>query len=333
MTTERLPCEGRRRRYTLVVFRRKGLVVALALTSLAVDPWLGAVVSAQEDGGMMSCEPPSSFQPEEVTPADSARQVSIDAPVRVRYSPGYFGPGGPGGDPSSLITVFRCPTDGCVVPCRPEDALLEDFVSGRVQVLGDNLFFYPEDEWEPGQAYTGLAKGEDSELPFSFCTGTTTDRTPPRLGEIEDVTSTAVGPRCDAPEGGYRIAAFFAPADDAGGPPASIEYLLFQTRGAGIEEPVLRSTIRNFATEMHTMAFVLPPGEATEPICVRVAAVDGNGNLNWSDESADVDCIDPVQGDFFQPLCAVSVVGARRAPAFGLALFALVGLALVVRRR
>lgn len=331
MTTERLPCDGMRGRYTLLVFRRKGFVVALALTSLALDPWLGA--ASAQDGGMASCEPPSSFQPQEVTPADSARQVSIDAPVRVRYSPGYFGAGGPGGDPSTLITVFRCPDDGCTFPCRFEDAQLENFVSGRVQVLGDNLFFYPEDQWEPGQAYTGLAKGEDSELPFSFCTGTTTDRTPPNLREIADVTSTAVEPRCDAPEGGYRIAAFFPPADDAGGPPASIEYLLFQTRGAGIEEPVLRSTIRNFATEMHTMAFVLPPSEATEPICVRVAAVDGNGNLDWSNSRADVDCIDPVQGDFFQPLCVASAIGAGRAPAFGFALFGLVALALVIRRR
>lgn len=304
-------------------------------SSLAAVLALGGVLSgaSAQDAGVPTCEAPLAREPEEVTPADMARQVSLDAPVRVQYTPGYFGPDGPGDAPTALIQMFRCPNDGCGIGCRTDDTSPDLFVPGRVQVLGDNLFFFPDAEWEPGQAYAGIARGRDSNLEFGFCAGTARDGTPPELGGLDSVTSTPATPRCDAPEGGYRIAAFFPPADDAGGPPASIEYLLFQTRGVGIEEPVLRSVIRNFATEMHTMAFVLPPDQAGEAICVRVAAVDGNGNIDWSDANGDVDCVDPVQGNFFQSLCSVSRAGAGRAPVAGLSLFAAAALALSVRRR
>jgi hypothetical protein len=306
------------------------------LSSLAGVLAYGGILgeASAQDAGLPTCEAPLAQEPDEVTPADMARQVSLDAPVRVKYTPGYFGPEGPGDDPTRLLTMFRCPEDGCGIGCRAEDVSPEHFVPGRVQILGDdNLFFVPDTPWEPGQAYAGIARGRDSNLPFGFCAGSTTDTTPPELGELDSVTSTLASPRCDAPEGGYRIAAFFPPADDQGAPPASIEYLLFQTRGAGIDEPVLRSTIRNFATETHTMAFVLPPDQAGEAICVRVAAVDGNGNIDWSDANSGIDCVDPVQGNFFASLCTVSAAGTGRAPVAGLGLFAAATLALCVRRR
>lgn len=303
----------------------------LAVSVVLLWPVAGA--SAQ-DGGVVRCDPPIVRKPEEVTPADTARGVSIDAPIRVRYTEGYFGPSGPGSDPAALITVRRCPL-GCeeLFNC---DETMGDFVPGRVQVLGDNLFFHPDATWEPTTAYAGIARGVDENLPFRFCTGTTTDTTPPELRAIREVTSTPVEPRCDAPSGGYRIATFFPPADDSGAPPASIEYLLFQTRGAGIEEPVLRSTIRNFPTETHTMAFVLPPELAGDVICVRVAAVDGRGNVDWSDSNPDVDCVNPVQGNFFYSLCAVSAPGGSAGTglaALPLAVMGLGALALAVRRR
>ena len=289
--------------------------------------------ASAQDGGTVRCDIPPSEGPQEETPADGARQVSIDAPIRVRYSRGYFEPGvGPGGDPGRMIAVRRCPTDGCSTLCRWADEPAGAFVPGRAQVLGDNLIFYADTGWAMNQAYSGMADGVDGPLYFSFCTGTEPDTTPPELGSLERVTSTPIQPRCDAPEGGYRIAAFFAPATDSIGPPASIEYLLFQTRGAGLETPVLRSTIRNFATDMHTMAFVLPPGEASEVICVRVVAVDGNGNADPSDEDASVDCIDPVQGNYFAPLCSVIGYGTRSRSLPDVMLFGVVALVLVWRR-
>ncbi len=287
-----------------------------------------------QDAGVTRCDMPPSRMPQNVTPADGAHQVSIDAPVSVEYTSGYFDPTtGPGGDPSRMIDIRRCPNDGCGVPCRYGNAPEGTFVPGTAQVLGDTLVYYPNSQWEPNQAYTGIARGVDGDLTFSFCTGTLPDTTPPAMGYLTRVTSTAVPPRCDAPQGGYRIAAFFPPATDGDGPPASISYLLYQTRGAGIEEPVLRSTIRNFATDMQTMAFVLPPDQADEIICVRVIAVDGLGNADPSDEDSGVDCIDPVQGNYFFSLCSVSAPGRGRAPLLGVALVGAVAITLVLRRR
>lgn len=53
---------------------------------------------------------------------------------------------------------------------------------------------------------------------------------------------------------------------------------------------------------------------------MRVAAVDGRGNIDWSDSNPKVDCIDPVQGNFFAPMCAASAPGAPRPVAGALTL-------------
>jgi len=288
-----------------------------------------AATAQAQDGGMVDCDAPPLQRPEETFPADRAPSVSIDAPVRVRYTPGYFEPGvGPGGDPATLITLRRCPESGCSpFPC--EDG---DFVPGRAQVLGDELIFFPDENWRPATTYVGLARGRDGDRSFSFCTGSSSDDLPPSLGAIEEVTSDTVEARCDAPDGGYRVGVFFRPATDSG-PPGSIEYLLFQTRGAGVNEPILRDRVRNYAGERITMAFVLPPEDAATPICVRVAAVDGVGNLDFSDlNGGEEECLDPVQGNFFYSLCSAAPPRAGSGLRVGLAMMALITLLLVVRR-
>jgi hypothetical protein len=295
----------------------------VALVALAY-----AVPAAAQDAGIV-CDDPVARGPELVTPAVGARQVSLNAPVRVRYQPSTYFDAGAGGDLATLISVQRCPVAGCDLTACTDDG---EFVPGRVQVYADELVFVPDGPWDPEQAYSGIARGIDLDLPFQFCTGTGSDTSAPTMGGIDEVTSTRIEERCDAPRGGFRVAAAFPPADDPGGPPGSIEYLLFQTRGAGIEEPVRRDRVRNFSGgERMTAAFVLPPEQAGEVICVRVAAVDGVGNFAWS-ETGDDDCVDPVQGNFFYPICAASAPGA---PSSGLALPALAGFAIVViaRRR
>lgn len=291
------------------------LLFALAIPAAAQEPDAGVV-----------CEDPTAREPLTVMPAVGAREVSLDAPLRVRYTPGYF-ESGTGGDPTTLIFVQRCPVAACdLFSCMDPG----EFVPGRVQVLGDELVFLPDEPWAAGQAYSGVARGLDDNLPFQFCTGSAPDTSAPTFGRLTNVTSTPVSVRCDSPEGGYRVAVTFPPASDPGGPPASIEYLLFQTRGAEIEEPVLRDRVPNFAgTDTITSAFVLAPSLATAPICVRVAAVDGVGNFTWSEPRAE-DCVNPVQGNYFYGLCSASAPGASAG--FGVVLFAALGV-LVLRRR
>ncbi|MCZ7682236.1 MAG: hypothetical protein M5U28_26975 [Sandaracinaceae bacterium] len=305
----------------------------LAVAGALLWPLAGA--SAQ-DAGTVRCDPPIVRKPEEVTPADTAREVSVDAPIRVRYSAGVLRARRSRERPrvvdhrAALSARLRLPSS-----CATRRWATSSPVACRSS--GTTCSSCRTSPGSPRPRTRGSRAGSTTSSPFRFCSGSTTDTTPPELRGITDVTSTPVEPRCDAPSGGYRIATFFAPADDSGAPPASIEYLLFQTRGAGIDEPVLRSTIRNFPTETHTMAFVLPPELAGDVICVRVAAIDGRGNVDWSDANADIDCVDPVQGNFFYSLCSVSAPGGRRRgrglAVVSLAVLGLGVLALVVRRR
>jgi MYXO-CTERM domain-containing protein len=278
---------------------------------LALSMLLAAPASAQ-DGGVIRCDGLPLRGPQEVFPAVSAVAVTLDAPVRVLYSPDFF-TGGLGGDPTMLFSMQSCPTSACDLTACDEPG---ENVPGRVQVLGDDLVFLPDAPFLPNRAYSGVALGLDADLPFRFCTGSSNDSGPPTLGPIDEVTSTAVEPNCDAPDGGYRIAVFFTPATDVG-PPGSIEFLLFQTRGPGIEGPVLRRRVRNQTPDRVTMAFVLPPDQAESPICVRVVAVDGVGNIDLSDaEVSGQTCVDPVQGNFFYGLCSVSARGSTGGPSW-----------------
>ncbi|MGE0790660.1 MAG: hypothetical protein AB7S26_33610 [Sandaracinaceae bacterium] len=300
---------------------------AVALAIALISAPLGA---RAQDAGPMECTDPTP-RIEGVFPAHRAREVTVDAPLRVRYSPGHFEPGGPGGDPTELLTIRRCgdvgtcDLDTCAEPSEP--------VAGLVQILGDEIVFLPDGGWTPNATFTGVALNRFGDLAFTFCTGSSTDSSPPTLGALEEVTSDAIEPRCDAPDGGYRIGLFFQPATDDG-PAGSIEYIVYQTRGPGIEGPIIRSRSRNTATTGQVaLGFVLPRGEADSPICVRLAAVDGVGNVIY-DEVTDgqARCIDPVQGNFFYGLCSVSATPGSGPGPLGWPL-AIVAMALLLTAR
>lgn len=283
---------------------RLASIVLLVTCSSSVSP---ATATAQEE-----CDPDLFRGPRVVTPSDSARDVTLDAIVEVEFSDGYFDE--PGVDPATAVTLGE-DDGGAAVP-------------GRTQVIRDTLFFVPDAPLSPSTFYSGRARGLDGDLEFAFETGTVArDTTPPVLGEIDGASSSEVEPSCEAPDGGFRIDVSFRPATDDG-PAGSIEYLLFLTRGPMVDAPQLRATARNFATELVTMAFVLSPDEAVAPVCVAVHAVDGLGNVDDDGQSR---CFDPVQGNYFEPLCSVTPglpAASRRGPWLAL----LLALGLVARR-
>ncbi len=260
------------------------------------------------------------LRPLEVSPASGAVNASIDAPVVVRYAAGYFGPDGPGDPPSMLFQLVTC--GSCGASCALEDGM---GVSGLVQTQGDSLLFLPDGGLTTQTAYVGRAIGVDGELDFSFCTGSSRDAIAPSPVVLAEPTSAAVGSLPCLPEGGYRIGAFFQPATDDG-PPGSIEYLLFQTRGEGIDAPVLVDRVRNFQTDGGniTMSFLLPGSGAVTPICLQVVTIDGAGHASVPDGDR---CFDPVGRVTFQGCAA----GTRESRSAGVA--ALVVLAALVLRR
>jgi hypothetical protein len=300
-------------RYTALV-RSRGLIGCSLGILLVTAP---GTASAQDDAGV--CEEPAGRGPLFVTPTAGGRGVTLDAQIRVRYSPGYFVDPVIGADPATSISLVECPDDAFDCP----DGFA---VAGTAQAIGDVLVFTPETRLLPRTWYQGVANG-DFNLQFRFETGTTLDLAPPEMGRIVDVRSQRVEPSCEAPDGGYRIDVVFDPATDDGAR-GDIEYLLYLTRGPEVEAPELRDRLRNFATPPRiTMAFVLEAREAVSPICVTVYAVDGVGNI---DDDTEPHCFDPIQGNFFEPLCSCTSV-PRDPPASALAL--LLPVALLAARR
>ncbi len=287
------------------MFRALGLVLPLLVS--------GAAFAQPSD----DCVPAPTPGPIEVTPASGAGGVTRDARVALRYTPDFFA--GFVGDPSSLISVWN-------------DDSLEPVV-GRSLLAGDTLFFLPDRLLDANTTYVGRASGGIADLEFDFRTGTSLDLSPPEVGAIESISSQAVDPGCGLPDGGFRVDVAMQRALEDG-PAGSLEYLLYQTRGPGLTAPVLRTRRRGVITsDLFTMAFVLPRSDAVEPICVVVQVIDGVGNR---DDSMQARCFDPVEGNFFEPACAVSTPGlpsSRSAPWVVFALFAAVSFVRGRRRR
>ncbi len=264
--------------------------------------------------GPVDCDPPAALGPVEFFPASGAGGVALDAAVRVRYSPGFFAVWR---EPLTRLLEIRDASD---TPVR-----------GTLTVLGDTLVFRPDAPWVAGSAYRGTAFGIDIlQVRFSFRTGAVLDREPPRFTSTPSLSPARVDMRPCATEGGYRIDVSVAPATDPDGAQGDVEYLLFQTRGPEIEAPRLRARARNFAGPSIPLAFTLTPSEAVSPICVVVVAVDGVGRAVEGGKA----CVDPVQGNYFAPLCSAGTPGARPRGGRGalLASASVLALALVARR-
>ncbi len=290
------------RRYTLGV---RALVLAIPLVAVS------AVAAAQDAG---TCVGSDLRAPLEITPAVGAPNVTLGAPIEVRYPPGYFDDPVIGADPTTSIVVFEGSESG-------------PMVTGRSRAVGDILVFTPDEPFAPGTIYVGTAFGLDADFPFNFRTGSSFDLMPPVAGSVLEMTATKIEEdSCDATAGSYRIDVSFEGATDDG-PPGDIEYLLYLSRGPEVDAPQLRARLRNQSAGNQIMAFIAEPSEIASPVCVSVVAVDGVGNV---DDSATPLCDDPIQGSFFEPLCSASPgrTGDLPQPVWALAL-----LALVLRRR
>jgi hypothetical protein len=224
----------------------------------------------------------------EVTPAVRATGVTLGAPVKVRYTPGYFEDPSIGADPALLFDLFK------------EETLEE--VLGTLAVIGDTLVFVPDSPFEPRTGYTGVARSVDTTLELQFTTSASFDIGPPRLDALTRMSATRVDQSCDLPDGGYRIDVAFDPATDDG-PPGDIEYFMYLSRGPTVGSPRLVGRARNVAPSEVIMAFVVEPAHVSGPICVTVHAVDGAGNV---DADTPPLCDDPIQGNYFEPLCTAS---------------------------
>lgn len=291
-----------------------GLIAAVALVPSVVFVSSGALAQEPDE-----CEDPVLRAPIEVTPAVGAPNVTLGAPIKVRYPEGYFEDPVIGADPATSIIVFLGDDTG-------------PMVTGFARAVGDTLVFTPDASFEPGARYSGTAFGLDADFDFSFRTGSNFDIRPPSLGSILSMAATQNGEEsCDTPAGSYRVDVSFEAATDDG-PPGDIEYQLYLSRGPEVEEPQLRARVRNQSAGEQIMAFIATGEEVASPICVSVLAIDGVGNVT---ESPNPYCDDPIQGSFFEPLCSAAPAspGSPSVPAGATVLFAVLLAGFRRRRR
>lgn len=251
------------------------------LLLVACVAWAPGVVRAQVDA---LCEGRPEPGPCAVTPlAGTPESVTLDAPVRVRYTPGFFDMFA---ETSTAVEVF--------------DEMGEP-VTGSVQVAThDLLLFRPAGGWQPDTPYTGRVHGEGGEIPFAFTTGRQVDQRPPVMGPILSAEPAENSEVPDLGSGSVRIDLTFEGATDDG-PQGSIEYQVYVTRGAGVAAPELRLRVRHQASPL-VAAIGLTAEETASTVCVAVVAIDGVGKTDVSEEQ----CFDPLTGAFFEPLCTVA---------------------------
>ncbi len=286
---------------------------AAALLALLV----ATPVAAQDE---IEC-PSSELGPLDVTPAGRAEDVTLDAYVRVRYSEDYF-LGVP--DAASFVRLHEDLDD--------EDAFVElgPEVPGEGQVVGDDVYLIPDEPLEPNRQYAVVAESFEFEpLIIDFRTGDSVDRRAPTIGSVSSPTTESVDETCGR-GAGYRVDLVVRDVRDDG-PASSVELLVYLARQEGLESPELVLRARGTGADELPLGFVLTDDRASDPACVVVHAVDGVGKI---DDSMEPVCFEPIQGAFFEGLCAANrVAGAPtrgRAGSVGLVAFAIL---LVVRRR
>ena len=300
------------------------------MTALRIATASAALAAALGVGGGLAraqeCPDPPPAGPLEGIPASGAPNVTLDAFVSVRYTPGYFALGGLGDDPARSLRLGSCPF-GCGTLCSIDEATP---IPGLIQVHGDHLVFVPDEPLAPETQHVALATGVDGGLEIEFCTGTRFDVRAPTLGAIGRDLPVRVGPQCGLPDGGYRVGVYFEPATDDG-PGGSIEYLLYLTRGVGVDEPRLVARAPNYAaTDQITMSLLLEPELGTTPVCVQLAAVDGVGNVTVNDEQH---CFDPITRTWFYGGCSIGARSERAALSSPIALACVALFARALRRR
>lgn len=270
--------------------------------------------------GEIEC-PSTEVGPLDFTPASRALGVTLDAYIRVRYSEDYF-VGVP--DAGTFVRLYEdLDEDEGFVELGPE-------VPGEGQLVGDDVYFVPDELLASDRQYAIVAESFELEpIAIDFTTGRDLDREPPRIGSVGAPTTESVDETCGR-GAGYRVDLVVRDVRDDG-PASSIELLVYLARQEGLEAPELVLRARGTGAAEQPLGFVLTDERANDPACVVVHAVDGVGNV---DDSMEPVCFEPIQGAFFEGLCAANrIAGAPTGGKSGSIVLIALALILVVRRR
>jgi hypothetical protein len=272
--------------------------------------------------------------PLEVTPADGASEVARDAAVIARFARNA--------DLDVLLqTLAVAPdTDACaralVCLFREVEGEPPELVPGRNARIDErSVAFVPDALLAASSSYfASIARpGFDSAArsDVEFTTGDHADREPPDFdpapSEI-DLEVDSPPPECAAPEGSLRVRLAMPRARDDSDE-QSVRILLFLTRAAGLDAPLLRARVRNPESGRAGLRFLLTPEQARSPVCVVLRAIDGAGKLGEGEPEL---CFDPSRGSHFAG-CSAARPGAAAMAAGAWTLVPWCAVLAVARRR
>jgi MYXO-CTERM domain-containing protein len=282
---------------------------------------LGAVVVAAvilwppgAEGQALDCDRPDPGLCE-ITPTPPPRlgecavePIPRNAPIKVRLTDGFLQDLGLEG---VLVSASHAatgePTPGALMEAGP-----------------DLVFFTPDAPWDALTQYDVRVQAGLDEIDLCFDTSAIFDTEPPRLGRILEVTPRPDSVAADLEEGALRVDVEFEAATDDG-PLGSLEYFIYLTRGWGVDAPMLLWRARH-QTEVVAAGLALPAEQTVAPACLVVVAMDGVGHTDATDPR----CFEPLQGNFFEPLCSVGSMGGAGGAA---GMVGPLAVALIVARR
>jgi hypothetical protein len=284
-----------------------------SLTLVCGALWLGARCASPVQAQTRACGMHSQSSSEvEVTPADRAQEVALDAPIIVRYPSGV--------DVDALQDSLYSQGDeicGTDLICVFRDASKQggaarEQVTGVVRRLdaltvsfAADARFARESTYYAQVARAGFARATRREVKFTA--GTQIDREAPQFAPSRSQIRLGLdtpAPECRAPSGSLRVQLAVPRAHDDGNE-GSIEVLAFLSRARGLDGPVLEDRVRNPEADRDQgevlLNFLLTEEQTAEPICVVLTAVDGVGRVSETDPRL---CFDPTTGSVFAPSCA-----------------------------
>ncbi len=239
-----------------------------------------------------------------------------------------------GGERAALNTLIQVDIDASLNPqflLSRVDPMIDVPIAASWQRIGesDRFVIRPLDLLEEDTQYSTVVSADEGIYErFTFTTAGFVDETPPVFAFGPDQVVAYSSTPCGDDGTSHRVALTLQDATDDGHAGA-IEYLVYLTRAAGLDGPVLLS--RQYLAEATDLSFTLTPEQLSTPVCIVVDAVDGVG-LHADPAKIEEFCFDPLQGNFFEP-CAVG--GPLRARWHGSLMLLLTAVCVVlgVRRR
>lgn len=237
--------------------------------------------------------------PYETFPSANARNVPLNARVRVRYGGNSLPQ-----DPIEAAALFRMVNCG---PCGSRCTLDTGTpVTFDTTVEAQEATLVPT-SLAAGTQYLGEARGLENNLSFVFCTTAlgNTDTRAPVIGNVENIQTTLFAESCEHPMGGYRVGFQIDSVSDED--LSSVELKFYVTRADGLTDRRLVNTTRVDVANNISLGFEVDQSFGNDPACFDIEAIDGVGNRSGINGI----CYDPYQGVQFKPLC--SLVSAPRA--------------------